>query len=146
MPEISIRRATPADRSAVESLLRASDLSSEGVDPELTGFAVAEQGGVLVGVAGLERYGDYGLLRSVAVTGESRGLGLGRRLTSAVIEDARARGLSGLYALTTTAERYFPRLGFEVIERAAVPDPVRESLEFRSICPASAVALRLRLD
>jgi amino-acid N-acetyltransferase len=62
-----------------------------------------------------------------------------------VLDEARAQGLAGVYALTTTAERYFPRLGFEVIERADVPAPVQESLEFRSICPASAVALRLKL-
>ena len=146
MYEVSIRRATPADRPAVASLLSASDLSSEGVDPELAGFAVAERNGVLVGVAGLERYGDDGLLRSVAVAGDSRGLGLGARLTRAVLDDARARGLAGVYALTTTAERYFPRLGFEVIERSDVPAPVRESLEFRSLCPSSAIALRLNLS
>ena len=145
MSEISIRRATPADRTAVVSLLSASALSSEGVDPALAGFSVAERDGALVGVAGLERYGDYGLLRSVAVAGETRGLGLGARLTQAVLEEARARGLAGVYALTTTAERYFPRLGFEVIERSAVPAPVQQSLEFRSICPSSAVALRLEL-
>jgi amino-acid N-acetyltransferase len=146
MSETSIRAATPADRPAVVSLLHASALSSDGVDPALAGFAVAECDGRVVGVAGLERYGADGLLRSVAVDGGRRGEGLGGRLTRAVVDDARALGLSGLYALTTTAERYFPKLGFEVIERAEVPAPVRDSLEFRSLCPSSAIALRLRLD
>ena len=146
MSEISLRAAIPTDHPAVVSLLHASALSSEGVDPELAGFTVAEAGGQLVGVAGLERYGAYGLLRSVAVAGDRRGLGLGARLTEAVMADARARGLAGLYALTTTAERYFPRLGFEVIERDEVPADVQASAEFRTICPASAVALRLELN
>lgn len=145
MSEIFIRAATPADRSSIVSLLHASELSSEGVDPALAGFVVAEQAGNVVGVAGLERYGDDGLLRSVAVSGESRGVGLGARLTQAILDEARARGLVSVYALTTTAERYFPRLGFEVIERAAVPLGVQASLEFRSLCPASAVVLRLAL-
>jgi amino-acid N-acetyltransferase len=146
MSDISIRSATPGDRSSVVSLLHASALSSEGLDPALAGFAVAERAGRVVGVAGLERYGDHGLLRSVAVDGSCRGAGVGARLTRAVLDDARERGLAGVYALTTTAERYFPRLGFEVIERADVPGPVQDSLEFRSLCPSSAVALRLRLD
>lgn len=146
MSEISIRAATPADRPQVVSLLGASGLSSDGVDPALAGYAVAEEGGAVVGVAGLERYGRQGLLRSVAVSDRHRGLGLGARLTESVIADARANGLDGLYALTTTAEGYFPRLGFEVIERGAVPDEVQRSAEFTTMCPSSAVALRLPLS
>jgi amino-acid N-acetyltransferase len=115
------------------------------VDPGLAGFLVAEAGDAIVGVAGLERYGEDGLLRSVAVAPDRRGAGLGARLTSAVVMEARSQGLAGLYALTTTAERYFPRLGFEVIERSELPGTVRTSREFSSLCPESAVALRLRL-
>lgn len=145
MSEISIRAATPADRPQVLTLLAASDLSSEGVDADLAGFAVAEQDGRVVGAAGLERHGRDGLLRSVAVAGSHRGLGLGARLTRRVIDEAQSRGLEGLYALTTTAESYFPRLGFERIERAQVPAAVQASEEFRTICPSSAAVLRLLL-
>jgi amino-acid N-acetyltransferase len=59
-----------------------------------------------------------------------------------VIADAEARGIPALYLLTTTAERYFPRFGFEVVERAEVPDDVRTTAEFTSACPASAVVMR----
>jgi len=146
MSEISIRAATPADRPAVLSLLDASALPSDDLDPALAGFVVAEEGEAIVGVAGLERYGADGLLRSVAVAAGQRGRGLGAALTAAVVAAAQARGLSGLYALTTTAERYFPRLGFEVIERSALPETVQSSSEFRTICPDTAVALRLKLS
>jgi amino-acid N-acetyltransferase len=145
MSEISIRAARPADRPGVLSLLDASALPSDGVDPALAGFLVAEEGDAIVGVAGLERYGEDGLLRSVAVAPARRGAGLGARLTGAVVAEARSLGLAGVYALTTTAERYFPRLGFEVIERSELPWTVRSSGEFRTVCPDSAVALRLRL-
>ena len=145
MSEISIRAARPADRPQVVSLLLASDLPSEGVDPELRGFAVAEQDGEVVGAAGLERYERDGLLRSVAVAASHRGQGLGALLTRRVIEDAQSRGLEGLYALTTTAETYFPRLGFERIDRSQVPAAVQGSEEFRTICASSAAVLRLLL-
>ena len=102
--------------------------------------------GAVVGVAGLERYDRFGLLRSVAVSGSRRGEGLGARLTAEVLSDARRRGLAGVWALTTTAADYFPRLGFEVVDRSEVPEPVRRSAEFCTICPASAVALSRRLD
>lgn len=145
-----IRSAHPADRPAVIDLLHAEGLSSEGIDPSLAGFVVAEEGegegkGRVIGVAGLERYDRFGLLRSVAVWAEARGRGLGARLTEAVLEEATSRGLVGVYALTTTAVDYFPRLGFEVVARTEVPAPVQGSAEFSTLCPASAVALRREL-
>jgi amino-acid N-acetyltransferase len=54
---------------------------------------------------------------------------------------AEERGLRALYLLTMTAEHYFPRFGFEAVERGAVPAAIAETLEFRSACPASAVAM-----
>jgi amino-acid N-acetyltransferase len=47
--------------------------------------------------------------------------------------------------LTTTAERFFPKFGFEPIDREQVPPSVRESVEFQSACPASAIVMRKRL-
>ena len=145
MSRAHLRPATAEDRHAVVALVESQDLSGEGIDPSLEGFVVAEDAGRLVGVAGLERYGDFGLLRSVAVAGDRRGEGLGARLTAAVIDEARRRGLSAVYALTTTAMTYFPRLGFVVIDRTRVPDVVRASDEFTTMCPATASALELRL-
>jgi amino-acid N-acetyltransferase len=142
MSDIPIRAALPTDRAQVLALLADADLSSGGVAADLAGFVVAEDQGRVVGVAGLERYERDGLLRSVAVAESHRGSGLGARLTHRVVEEAESRGLEGLYALTTTAEWYFPRLGFERITREQVPGPVRSSEEFRTICPSNAVALR----
>jgi amino-acid N-acetyltransferase len=76
---------------------------------------------------------------------ERQGQGLGRRLVSAVLEMARQDGAGAVFLLTTTAERFFPRLGFEPIARAEVPTSVQASAEFQSVCPASAVAMRARV-
>jgi N-acetylglutamate synthase-like GNAT family acetyltransferase len=40
-----------------------------------------------------------------------------------------------------TAEHYFPAFGFAPVERDAVPAEIQDTLEFRSACPASAVAM-----
>jgi amino-acid N-acetyltransferase len=69
----------------------------------------------------------------------------GRGLISAALERAAQRGLPAVYLLTTTAESYFPRFGFETIERSLVPASVQASVEFRGACPASAVAMRKSL-
>ena len=141
-----LRAAVPADLPAVERLLAASGLPLDGVREALPTFIVAEAGGGLVGVAGLEVCCDNALLRSVAVDPEWRSRGLGRALVTRVISDAEARGIRALYLLTTTAERYFPSFGFERITRDEVPHDVRETEEFRSACPASATVMRRSLD
>ncbi len=140
-----VRAATPADLAAVERLLTASSLPLDGVREALPAFVVAEaataSGDDIVGVAGLEVRGADALLRSVAVHPDWRSHGLGRALVTRVISDAEARGLRALYLLTTTAEQYFPSFGFHTVARDAVPDEVRETAEFRSVCPASATVM-----
>lgn len=142
----NLRRATSADRTLIESLLRSCGLPLPGDAAESAFFVAEGEARAIAGCAGLERYGDYGLLRSVAVAADARGAGLGARLTAAIIDEARRRRLRALYALTTTAEGYFPRLGFEVIGREEVAPAVRQSDEFTTLCPSTAVVLRLELD
>jgi amino-acid N-acetyltransferase len=86
-------------------------------------------------------YRDGALLRSVAVDASVRGSGLGLRLTDAALAMARERGAPAVYLLTTTAERFFPRFGFSRVPREHVPATIRESVEFTSACPASAVVM-----
>jgi amino-acid N-acetyltransferase len=100
---------------------------------------------VVVGIAGLELYPDGALLRSVAVHPSWRSSGLGRTLVDRALETARRAGARDVFLLTTTAERYFPRLGFAGTSRASVPAGVQGSIEFREACPASAVVMRRSL-
>lgn len=109
-------------------------------------FVVAHAGDALIGVAGLEVCCDNALLRSVAVSTEWRSHGIGRALVTRVISDAEARGLHALYLLTTTAEHYFPSLGFAATSRDAVPEDIRATAEFQGACPASAIVMRRPLS
>jgi len=142
----TLRPASHADLAQVEAMLVAADLPVAGVAEFIRGFVVAEDGGELVGVAGVEAHGEDGLLRSVAVAPSHRGRGLGARLTEGVMDAARSAGHRRLYLLTTTAAAYFPRHGFRTIPREEVAAAVRESVEFREACPASAVAMILDLE
>lgn len=139
---VALRRAGAADHEAVEALLRDSELPTTGVTEWLDRFWVAEHEDRIVGVAGMERYESGGLLRSVAVADGWRSSGIGRALVDKVLEEGRAAGVQEVYLLTTTAEHYFPRLGFACLARDAVPVPVRASAEFTGACPASAVVMR----
>jgi amino-acid N-acetyltransferase len=90
-------------------------------------------------------YDDGALLRSVAVDPTQQGRRLGHQLTEAALSLARTHGADIVFLLTTTAERFFPKFGFEPIARADVPASVQTSVEFQSACPASAIVMRKRL-
>ena len=141
-----LRSATADDLAGIVSLLASSDLPTVGVSEALSGFVVADDGGDIVGVVGVEACCDqYALLRSTAVDPSWRGRGLGRQLVKRAVGHAEARGIEALYLLTTTAESYFPSFGFGVVSRAIVPGEVKATQEFRSACPASATVMTLSL-
>ena len=138
---VNLRAAKDADLATVLALLEEAGLPKAGVEESFGTFVVAETEGHLVGVAGLEVHGGDGILRSVAVRPSYQGSGLGRRLTERILETAGNRGLGRVFLLTTTAEEFFLRHGFRPVERTDASPAVRESVEFREACPASAVAM-----
>jgi amino-acid N-acetyltransferase len=139
-PEIMIGSAD--DLPAVLRLLEAQHLPTDGLASHVGLLWVARLDGRIVGSVALEIYAEGALLRSAAVEPELQGQAVGRRLTDAALAGARDRRVPAVYLLTTTAENYFPRFGFERIGRDDVPASVRTSVEFTSACPASAIVMR----
>jgi amino-acid N-acetyltransferase len=138
-------RIVSAEASHLESvrnLLGAAALPLDGLEEQFPdAYAVALHGTEVVGVAGVERYGSDGLLRSVAVIPAARGSGIGRALIRDRLEFARRRNLRSVCLLTTTAGELFETLGFSRLARSEVPGPLRESVEFAKACPDSALCL-----
>ncbi len=134
------------DLSNILELLTRSMLPVDGLADHLATTLVARAHGRIVGCAAVEIYGTAGLLRSVAVDPARRGEGLGHRLTEAALELARARGVRNLYLLTTTAGDFFPRFGFQRIDRTEMDPALERSAELRGACPASALAMRAALS
>ena len=144
--QTAIRPAGSGDLDGVRALLAAAQLPVEGLEDQFgPPYVVAERAGCLVGAAGVEAYGTAGLLRSVVVAAAERGTGLGRALTADRLAWARAQRLEAVYLLTTTAADFFARLGFERVEREGVPPAIRASREFASVCPSTAVVMRVGL-
>ena len=142
---ITIRGASQPDLGTVQSLLASLKLPTDGVPDWIELFWLAESGGQVVGVAGIEMYRDGALLRSVAVDPSWRNKGIARLLTDRALEAARAAGADSVFLLTTTAEDYFPHLGFVTVTRDTVPPGVQQSVEFRGACPDTAVVMQRRL-
>lgn len=135
-----IQAATPGDLDDIVRLLQQHDLPSSDIDAgKLPWFlAIRDANGQLLACGGIERCGDVGLLRSLAVSETLRGTGLGARLVAALEQLARDNGIDALYLLTMTASDYFPRFGYRAVAREALPDAVRASSEFTELCPATA--------
>ena len=142
---IAIEPARAEDVVRVKELLREQHLPLDGLDDHLDTLLVAREDARVVGSVALELYDDGALLRSLAVAPVVQGQGVGRLLTESVVRLARERGVRDVFLLTTTAQHYFPRFGFETVDRVEVPEAVRQSVEFRSACPASAIAMRARV-
>jgi amino-acid N-acetyltransferase len=140
-----IDRATPADTPAVEALLAAADLPLEGAGEALQLGVVGRDERRVVAAAAIERYGEVGLLRSVVVDGALRGTGLGRQIVDAAEALASAEGIHELYLLTETAIDWFPRLGYQRVDRQAAAARVGASIEFTTVCKDTGVPMRKRL-
>lgn len=138
---MQIRSATDSDLSAVERLLVASDLPTDGVRENFSSFVIADDNGAIAGAIGLEKYGSVALLRSAVVAPDHRGSGVGRRLVEQLLARAEEAGVDELYLLTTTADKYFPKFGFTRTTRSAVPDSLKSSAEFRGACPDTAIVM-----
>jgi amino-acid N-acetyltransferase len=142
---IRIRASTREDDPKMRAFLEAAGLPAADVETGKQEYLLAEEGGRLVGTIGLERVGADALSRSLAVASERRGQGLAARLDAAALELARSRGVTTLYLLTTTAEAYAARRGYERIPRGEVPAGILALPQFKALCPATAVCMRRRL-
>lgn len=149
MTEVQLisRRATVGDLAAVTRLLVAAELPTAGLESQFPAqYVVAEAGGQLVAVAGLEVYGTSGLLRSVAVDTRFRCRGIGRRLVNELLDAASAAGVNRVYLLTLTARDYFERMGFAVLERTQAPLEIQRSEEYAGVCPASSAFMGRQIE
>jgi amino-acid N-acetyltransferase len=132
------------DLAAVQKLLTASGLHPiEDVTHFIDQYVVAvTNGGSIIGTAGVEVYGDAGLLRSVAVDDTFRSSGVGKRLIASCQAKAKQAGLAALYLLTTDAMDYWTRRGFIPIARDSAPGAIQSSHQWTISCPQSAIAMK----
>ena len=145
MNPTTLRKARLEDRGELEALLEECGLSAIGLIDVLDGLLVAEGDGRLVGMAGIERYGDSVLVRSVAVRERNRSRGIGEALVSGLLDRARDLGASRAYLLTDTAERFFSALGFETVPRSHVPAAVLASPVVMMVCTEDCACMTLTL-
>ena len=129
----------------IEKILQKENLPYQDVNAENIEFYMAFADADFVGIIGLEKFIDVALLRSMVVFDKFRNRGYGCKIVNQLLEEATAKGIKEIFILTTTAKDFFKRIGFEVIERKDVPDSIKSTTEFTSLCPASATCMHINL-
>jgi amino-acid N-acetyltransferase len=130
--------------AGLKSFLRENALPADDIQLDGNEFAVYRNAaGRIVGSGGLEFYGNFCLLRSVAVSSEFRKQGHGEAITSDLINRAKEKSVTSVYLLTETAEKFFEKFGFRKQAREDAPKEIQGSSEFSSVCPLSACLMSL---
>lgn len=134
------------DRAAVVALLENVSLpTSDLTDADMKNFLHIGSTSAPIAIIGVQLYGEHALLRSLVVREEHRERGLAHALVARAERHAREQGVKTVYLLTTTAEAFFRRHGYEATSRENAPASIRATPEFTDLCPTSSALLSKRL-
>ncbi|MBO0343487.1 arsenic resistance N-acetyltransferase ArsN2 [Flagellimonas profundi] len=136
-----ITESTEKDTREIRNLLISENLPVKDIRYGTITFWVLKNQQELVGVIGLETFNKFGLLRSLAVKKDFKNQGFGSKLIEHVIKHSSKQKIQTLYLLTTTAEQLFKKLGFKLVQRTDCPDSIKNTAEFKDICPESAITM-----
>jgi amino-acid N-acetyltransferase len=143
MEIVKIRVAAASDLPQIKTLLEASQLPFSDIDLDKQLFLVALHNQTVIGTIALEVFGNSALLRSFAVDANFRSQQTGARLYREAVAQSKQKGICHLFLLTTTADKYFDRLNWQRIRRDEVPNAIGATNEFASLCPVSAIVMKL---
>lgn len=138
-------KATAAHLPAIKTLLQSATLPVEDLDHSKPTFFIARSGDEIVSVMGLEMLEDLGFLRSVATKPAWRKKGLASILFEKLSFAAKQAGAKELWLLTTDADKYFLKKGFEYVDRNNTPELIRQTAEFTTLCSSTAIVMKKEL-
>lgn len=133
------------ERDGLKAALAKAGLVTDDIGEAALAFWRFEIGDMPVGFAGLEAHGDLGLLRSVVTLPPLRRKGIGRAMVEVVETEAVARSIRTLYLLTLDCAAFFTALGYARCSREDVPVAIRDTAQFVTLCPHTAVVMMKEL-
>ena len=128
----------------VISLLQENKLPVSDLDDTKNLFALVD-GDRVIGTGGLEFFNDCALLRSLSVRKNWQGKGLGKTITRELEQICRARGIPEVYLLTETAEGFFNKEGYEVMDRVDAPLSIKNSSQFTTVCSSTGILMHKKI-
>jgi amino-acid N-acetyltransferase len=126
-----LRKAVSGDVQAIYEIVEAFakkgimlHRSETDICDSLRDFFVYEANGAILGTCALHICSsDMGEIRSLAVREGHTRAGIGKKLVTACLEEARSLGLKRAFALTYQTA-FFDRLGFKVISKDLLPHKI----------------------
>ena len=125
---MNVRKAKISDVQAIHALIssyaerdRMLFRSIADIYEKLQTFTIVEIDGLVVGCCALEIiWSDLAEIKSLAVDGTKKAMGIGKIMVSSALEQAAALGVPRVFALTLEPD-FFRKLDFEIIKKEALP-------------------------
>lgn len=136
---VTLKQLTREDFSALQALLKQANLPTNDLNNTRHIFIGAFENDILIGSAGLEINGHYGLIRSVVSTRKK--LGTGKLLVQKIEKLASENEIKDLFLLTESAANFFEKLGYTISDRQKVPNELLVNPQFTQLCPSSAICM-----
>ncbi|MEQ9310028.1 MAG: arsenic resistance N-acetyltransferase ArsN2 [Balneolaceae bacterium] len=138
----SIVNAAQSDLNEIEDILRRNNLPIKDFSESEIVFYIVKDENEIIACAGIEKFENIALLRSVVIKEELRGAGLGSQFIDQILFKVKESNFIELYLLTENAEGFFSKKRFTSINREKAPECIKTSSEFSSICPSTAILMR----
>lgn len=132
------------DLTAIFRLLNHYNLITQDIDFNNQYFLGLKQQQNCIAIGALEFYRPYALIRSVAVSEKEKHKGYAKQICKALFQHALSENIIELYLLTETAEEFFSRQGFEIIDRNTAPQIIKSTSQFSTLCPDDARVMKYR--
>ena len=128
---ITLRRATPNDAKGIHTLTEQFvgdglllPRTFEQVNRTIRDYVIALENGKVVACGALRIYSSESAeVGALAVSADCQGLGLGKHIVNALVEDARVLGIRKVFALTMQVE-FFGKVGFEPTLVSEFPEKI----------------------
>ncbi len=126
-----LRKATVSDAKTIHRIINKYAENREMLPRALNiiyetirDFYIYEENGSFIGCVALHiDWEDLAEVRSLAISKEYTGKGIGTKLVQKCIEEAQELGVKKLFALTYKPE-FFKKLGFKEIEKSTLPHKI----------------------
>lgn len=135
---IEYQHFTEIQLPEIVALLTENNLEASDLENAKVMFEVATIGKCVVGCIGAEVYGNDIFLRSFAVQKKHQGQGIGETLLTIFLKKYKTP-YTTLHLLTTTAQDYFGKNNFSIIDKNTAPTAIRNTSQFSNTCPTSSV-------
>ena len=132
------------DLPNILNLLSYYNLITQDIDLNKQYFLGFKQQKDCVAIGALEFHRPYALIRSVVVSPEHQHKGYAKIICQALFQHALSEKIIELYLLTETADEFFSRQGFELIDRDTAPQIIKSTPQFNTLCPGDARVMKFR--